>query len=77
MSERIKVMNMEIEIMITKIKLTLIKCKKYRLYMKLLYKCSNIFGKYSMLYITNRISSEEFYNGIQTICKLIENVRES
>ena len=77
MSERIKVMNMKIEIMIAKIKLTLIKCKKYRLYMKIFYKCGNIFGKYSMLYITNRISSEEFYNGIQTICKTIENVRES
>ena len=77
MSERIKIMNMEIEIMITKIKLMLIKCKKYRLYMKIIYKCSKIFGKYSMLYITNRISSEEFYNGIQTMCKSIEKVRES
>ena len=77
MSERIKIIGIKIELMIKKIKLTLMKCKKRRLCTKMIYKCTDLFGKDSILYLNNQISSEEYYNDIKKMCETIEHVRES
>ena len=77
MFERIKIIDMKIELMIKKIKLTLMKCKKRRLCIKMIYKCTDLFGKDSILYLNNQISSEEYYNDIKKMCETIEHVRES